>query len=179
MLLDPEGFFDRVRRAMGTNSVPEIAKKLNISKHAVYFWEKGQMPGLKGLKNVIRIAEVSNTSLEWLLTGNGPSATSTPYAVLDVVAALIRSAEKLAEEKDTQAVMTVAGSTVEEIQKSAGPFSVEEDGLIKAVKTIVRTSKRDPEKVTHYSAIKVIEFLKELLNSRLTRLGKQNFQDAV
>lgn len=30
------------------------------------------MPGLKGLKNVVSIAELSNTSLHWLLTGEGP-----------------------------------------------------------------------------------------------------------
>jgi len=71
MLLDPEGFYQRVCEVTGESLAPDIAKKLGISKHAVYLWQQGKMPGLKGLKNVAKLAESTNTSLEWLLTGTG------------------------------------------------------------------------------------------------------------
>jgi SOS-response transcriptional repressor LexA len=72
MILDAKGFFARVCEAMGTESAPEIARKLGISKNAVYFWANGNMPGLKGLKNVLKVAATTNTSLVWLLTGQRP-----------------------------------------------------------------------------------------------------------
>jgi repressor LexA len=73
--LDPKGFFNRICEALGAQNAPDVARKLGISKHAVYLWANGKMPGLNGLKNVIKIAELSGASLYWLLTGQGAGDT--------------------------------------------------------------------------------------------------------
>jgi repressor LexA len=70
-MLDSEKFFERVQEALNERSVPEIGRKIGATKHAIYLWEKGQMPGMKSLKYLARVAELSNTSLHWLLTGKG------------------------------------------------------------------------------------------------------------
>lgn len=74
MILDPQGFFGRVCKVLNAKNAPEIARKLGISKHAVYLWEKGNMPGVNHLRNVARAAEVGGVSLHWLLTGTGPES---------------------------------------------------------------------------------------------------------
>lgn len=68
VLLDSVRFFDRVKEALGAKNAPEIAEKLGLVKQSVYLWQKGSFPALDTLS---LIAESSNTSLHWLLTGEG------------------------------------------------------------------------------------------------------------
>jgi len=68
VLLDQEGFFQRVCEALGTDNVQQIANKTGIKKQSVYLWQKGGWPSLD---NLGLIAESSSTSLHWLLTGKG------------------------------------------------------------------------------------------------------------
>ncbi len=74
MNLDTDNFFARICEALSLENVygvqAEIAQILDITPTAVGFWKK-KPPGAEGLKNIIRIAELSNTSLHWLLTGKG------------------------------------------------------------------------------------------------------------
>lgn len=74
-LLDSQGFFSRICEALGEHdsygAQARIADKLGISRTAVGQWKEGQMPGRESLQNVALVAELSNTSLHWLLTGEG------------------------------------------------------------------------------------------------------------
>jgi repressor LexA len=75
MILDSAGLWNRIRQALGLTGAPEIARKLGLSKQSVYLWEKGKMPGLDTLAV---IAESSNVSLDWLLTGRGSKLLGAP-----------------------------------------------------------------------------------------------------
>lgn len=68
MPLDQSGFFQRVCDALGTDNVQQIADKTGIKKQSVYLWQKEGWPSLD---NLFLISESSNTSLHWLLTGEG------------------------------------------------------------------------------------------------------------
>lgn len=74
MKLDTDNFFARICEALSLENTygvqAEIAQILDISPTAVGFWKK-KPPGADGLRNIIKIAELSNTSLHWLLTGKG------------------------------------------------------------------------------------------------------------
>jgi hypothetical protein len=74
-MLEPKEFYKRVCEAFGLSPDDEssaaiIAKEIGVSKNAVYLW-KGKMPGENKLRNVAEVAESTNTSLHWLLTGQG------------------------------------------------------------------------------------------------------------
>lgn len=68
MPLDQQGFFQRVCEALGTDKVQQIADKTGIKKQSVYLW---QNEGWPSLDNLFLISQSSNTSLHWLLTGEG------------------------------------------------------------------------------------------------------------
>jgi SOS-response transcriptional repressor LexA len=70
-MIDWTGFYERAAAVIGAKNAPEMARKLNMSKQAVYGWQKGKPPGIE---TIAWIAESTNTSLEWLLTGRGPQA---------------------------------------------------------------------------------------------------------
>lgn len=75
MKLETKKFFNRVCDALGFANVygvkTKIADELDISSSAVGLWEKGEVPGTDALKNVLKVAESSGTSIHWLLTGEG------------------------------------------------------------------------------------------------------------
>ena len=68
MSLDQTGFFQRVCEALETENVQQIADRTKVKKQSVYLWQKGGWPSLETLG---LIADSSNTSLHWLLTGKG------------------------------------------------------------------------------------------------------------
>jgi repressor LexA len=68
-MLDLEGLWGRIQKALGNEKATVIADKLGITKQSVYRWRDGEMPGLD---NLAKISESSGTSLHWLLTGRGP-----------------------------------------------------------------------------------------------------------
>lgn len=63
------GLWERIQEAFGGAGVPQIAQLLGLSKPSVYQWRKGDAPWLDTL---VHISELTNTSLHWLLTGEGP-----------------------------------------------------------------------------------------------------------
>lgn len=72
-MIDNDGFFDRVCIAFGIDpgrgAKAYIAKETDNSPTAIGKWEDGEIPGLD---NIEKIAIKTNSSLHWLLTGNGP-----------------------------------------------------------------------------------------------------------
>lgn len=68
MKLDSDNFFSRLSEALGTENVLEIAEKIGIKKQSVYLWQKGGWPSFDTLSVIL---ELSNVSLDWLLTGEG------------------------------------------------------------------------------------------------------------
>ncbi len=70
-----EGFFGRICDALGVENQrgakAGIADKLKISDKAVGLWEQGEMPGRNSLANLAKVSKRSNTSIHWLLTGEG------------------------------------------------------------------------------------------------------------
>lgn len=74
-MLQSDEFFDRVCDALGIKKghgdKTKIAKIAEVSSTAVGLWEKGEMPGRDSLKSIANIAKESNTSIHWLLTGEG------------------------------------------------------------------------------------------------------------
>ena len=75
VILDSAGFFKRVCLVLSTESTTEIGRRVGLSKSAINLWKKGQMPGGTTLEGVVRVANVANVSLEWLLTGQGEMPT--------------------------------------------------------------------------------------------------------
>ena len=61
-------FWDRLQIAFDNANAPQIAGKLHISKQAVYRWRDGEMPKRVHLE---KIAELTGTSLYWLMNGDG------------------------------------------------------------------------------------------------------------
>lgn len=74
-LLQENGFFDRICEALGIKNErgakAKIAEIVGVSDNAIGFWEKGEMPGRKSLENIAQVSKRSNTSIHWLLTGEG------------------------------------------------------------------------------------------------------------
>ncbi|PYP84460.1 MAG: hypothetical protein DMF61_19840 [Blastocatellia bacterium AA13] len=73
-MLDEKGFYKRVCQVMETESANEIACRLSLTKHAIYLWKEGAMPGGRVNRVVAQISELTGTSIHWLLTGEGPRA---------------------------------------------------------------------------------------------------------
>lgn len=69
MPLEAVGLFSRIAKALKTENVEEISRKVLLSKQAVYLWQKGKPPSLETL---LLISDLSGTSLHWLVTGEGP-----------------------------------------------------------------------------------------------------------
>jgi SOS regulatory protein LexA len=65
---DPAEVWGRIKETLRLETAPEIARRLGITKQSVYEWQRK----LPGLDNLLTIAESGNTSLHWLLTGQGP-----------------------------------------------------------------------------------------------------------
>ncbi|MEO8649168.1 MAG: helix-turn-helix domain-containing protein [Acidobacteriota bacterium] len=74
---DPTEVFFRILTSLEAKNAPEAARKLGISKQAVYEWQKTT----PGLENLLKIAESSGTSLHWLLTGKGEQYLNQPSKV--------------------------------------------------------------------------------------------------
>lgn len=68
-------FWERLQDAFFGANAPEIAKKLDLEKQAVYKWRER----LPGLETLIAISETTGCSLHWLVTGEGPQTIDTAY----------------------------------------------------------------------------------------------------
>jgi len=60
--------FNRICEALEVTKAAEVADKLGITEGSVSQWKK---TGKIALKTYVRISELSNTSVHWLLTGEG------------------------------------------------------------------------------------------------------------
>lgn len=67
-VIDQKHLWSRITQAFGTKDVQKIADKLELSYQAVYKWQGGGMPSRDTLD---RIAALTGSSIEWLLTGRG------------------------------------------------------------------------------------------------------------
>lgn len=65
--VDTTEIFPRILDALGAKNAPEAAKILGISKQAVYDWQKNT----PSIENLLKISKSRNTSLHWILTGEG------------------------------------------------------------------------------------------------------------
>lgn len=80
MPLDSKGMYERIKNALGASNPSEIARKLKITPQSVYLWQKGNLPAIETLD---LISGVSNTSMHWLLTGEGPEKIGQVNKTLD------------------------------------------------------------------------------------------------
>jgi len=92
--LDAAKIFERILKSLGAKNAPEAARKLGISKQAVYDWQKNP----PGLDNLIKIAESTNTSLDWLLIGREEPTRSQVFdpilnrdALTEMIREVVRS----------------------------------------------------------------------------------------
>lgn len=69
MGIDRESLFGRIMEAFGSRTAANLAEKLNITRQSVYGWRDGK--NLPELEKLVEISNVTNTSLHWLLTGEG------------------------------------------------------------------------------------------------------------
>ena len=59
--------WERITQAMGTDQQNEVAKKLGVTPQSVWQWTKGKLPRRDLL---VKIAEIGNTTVDWLLSGD-------------------------------------------------------------------------------------------------------------
>lgn len=72
------GRWERITEAFGTNRVGEIALTVGLSPQSVYKWSKNESIGLDSL---LKISRLTNTSLHWLVTGEGARLVNGPAPV--------------------------------------------------------------------------------------------------
>lgn len=68
-----EDFGERFKAAFGHAETSEIARKLNLSYHAVRNYEKGRIPPAETL---CQISDLTKCSIHWLITGKGEQLVS-------------------------------------------------------------------------------------------------------
>lgn len=72
---DLRGIWKRIEQAFhrsrAIDNPSQMAALLDVTRHSVYKWRNGKNP--PELATLIRISEETNSSLHWLLTGQGPS----------------------------------------------------------------------------------------------------------
>lgn len=61
--------YKRIQEVLGTTNAAEIGRKLGYGKHLVYKWRDGR--GLPRIDTFLEIWKLTNSSLHWLLTGEG------------------------------------------------------------------------------------------------------------
>jgi transcriptional regulator with XRE-family HTH domain len=75
MGIDRENLFSRIMEAFGSRTAANLAEKLNITRQSVYGWRDGK--NLPELDKLLEISNVTNTSLHWLITGEGSKGIET------------------------------------------------------------------------------------------------------
>ncbi|MBX7220432.1 MAG: helix-turn-helix domain-containing protein [Blastocatellia bacterium] len=80
--INQESVWDRIAKSLGAETIRQIANTLGLTDAAVWQWKhSGQIPSLD---NLIKIARLSSTSIEWLITGEEPAwiRNSTPIQTI-------------------------------------------------------------------------------------------------
>ena len=96
------GLWDRITQALGTDKTGSIAELVGIEPPSVSAWKKQAKP--PSTENLLKIARLGNTSVEWLLTGEGPAPSTEAFSFLERKA--LRIIERMADDE---------GVTVEEL----------------------------------------------------------------
>lgn len=63
------GLVERIKDALGTRRQTEVAKRLGVTPSSVSDWKSG---GAISVDTLVKVAQLSNTFINWLLTGEGP-----------------------------------------------------------------------------------------------------------
>lgn len=88
-LADATKIFERILEVLNAKNAPEVARKLGLAKQSVYEWRENT----PSIDNLIKIAELGNASLDWLLTGKGEKRSAQNIRI---------SFDKILEEKMTE-----------------------------------------------------------------------------
>lgn len=111
-MIETVAFWDRVTEAYNTTNVLEIARRLGLSKQALYKWQKGKLPELDTL---IKICESTSISLHWLLYDEGEKFPSKKT---------IASAKSL-HKNEEQTETLVKSKSIESIEvKLSGDYEI-------------------------------------------------------
>jgi transcriptional regulator with XRE-family HTH domain len=90
-----KGLWDRINEAFDGANPSKIAQKLELGRHAVYKWRDGKSQPT--LENLIRIRLETNSSLDWLLTGEGRRGLSGKESTGEISPKLKKEIEKQIE----------------------------------------------------------------------------------
>jgi len=90
-----DGFQDRLKKVFDNGSMADIARRLELPHATVRNYFQGRMPAPEVL---IKIANETNVSLNWLLTGKGELYAGAPAAV-DLDGIFERRIEELIDRK--------------------------------------------------------------------------------
>jgi transcriptional regulator with XRE-family HTH domain len=93
--LNSSDIFARILKALEAKNAPDAARKLGISKQAVYDWQKNT----PSLENLVKIAESTGTSLDWLLRGADQGQIALPKLTLNFDELLERRMREIAREE--------------------------------------------------------------------------------
>jgi transcriptional regulator with XRE-family HTH domain len=111
-------YVDRLNKVFGNASMAEVARRLEVPHATVQnYYRKGRLPATEVL---IKIAEVTNVSLNWLLTGKGDM-----YAIHRPPMGLGQFIEEKIGEMIEQRVAGISGGA-RTPAASAGEFDVAE-----------------------------------------------------
>lgn len=64
-----KGLWDRINEAFEWANPAVIARELGLERHSIYKWKNGKSQPT--IENLLKISTVTNSSLDWLLTGRG------------------------------------------------------------------------------------------------------------
>lgn len=63
------GLYERIQQALGAQNQSEVAEIIGVTPSSVCGWK---VRGFVSVDSLLKIAQLSNTSINWLLTGRGP-----------------------------------------------------------------------------------------------------------
>lgn len=69
---DLEETYQRIIESFGTANAAEIGRQVGKERQSVYKWRDGK--SRPDIETLVEIARVTNSSLHWLLTGEGPKS---------------------------------------------------------------------------------------------------------
>lgn len=98
MLLNNQEMFNRICEALGVTKASEVAEQLGITDGSVSQWKK---TGKIALKTFIRVSELSNASIHWLVTGEGERFVKNTGESKNKSVAPDKTAEDTASRSDT------------------------------------------------------------------------------
>lgn len=96
MPLETAHFWKRIEEAFETRNVAEMAEKVGLKVQALYKWQKGTIPSLDTL---VKISDLTGSSIHWLVTGEGPQKVE---AITDLKERQIYVDERLSPQRKSE-----------------------------------------------------------------------------